>query len=74
MTQFNLEIVPDTTDPEEIRLLARDKGYTAQRALRPHLWRLTRADGTPALDPVTRDTGFTFFDAIEFLKQEPDSL
>jgi hypothetical protein len=61
----------DRMDPEELYALARDKGFVAERALRPHLWRLIRPDGTPALEPTSHDTGFTYFDAIDFLNKEP---
>jgi hypothetical protein len=59
-------------DADRLRELARDKGFVAERALRPHLWRLIKADGTPAIAPVNRDTGFTFYDAIDFLNKEPE--
>jgi hypothetical protein len=70
MTQY--EITSDRIDPEEIQELARDRGFIAERALRPHLWRLIRmADGSPALHPLSHDTGFPFYDAIDFLNKEP---
>jgi hypothetical protein len=72
MSHYQLELTSDRIDPDEIRALARDKGFTAHRALRPHLWRLIRADGSPAIDPVTHDTGFTYYDAIDFLNKEPE--
>jgi hypothetical protein len=74
MFHFHAELTPDIIDPEQLRTLARDKGYTAQRALRENLWRLTKADGTLALDPATQDTGFHYLDAIEFLKQQPEQF
>jgi hypothetical protein len=67
----NFAQTSDRMDPEELYALARDKGFVAERALRPHLWRLIRADGTPALEPTSHDTGFTYFDAIDFLNKEP---
>jgi hypothetical protein len=72
MFHYHAERTPDIMDPDELRTLAHDKGYTAQRALRPNLWRLTKYDGTPALDPVSRDTGFHYLDAIEFLREQPE--
>jgi hypothetical protein len=69
---FDDEPISERMDPHLIQALARDKGFTAEQALRPHLWRLTRADGSPAIDPVSHDTGFTYYDAIEFLNKEPD--
>jgi len=68
----HVELATESIDPDEIRALAREKGFVAERALRPTLWRLIRPDGSPALDPVTHDTGFTFYEAIEFLNKEPD--
>ncbi len=62
----------ESIDADEIRALARDKGFVAQRALRPMLWHLVRQDGSPALDPITNDTGFSFYAAIDFLHQQPD--
>ena len=62
----------DQMDPQVLFDLARDKGYVAERALRPHLWRLIRADGTPALEPTSHDTGFTYYDAIDFLTKDPE--
>ena len=69
---FRQESTPNTVDPDWLRVLAREKGFTAQRAIRPNLWRLVRADGTAAVDPVTHDTGFTYYDALEFLNSAPD--
>jgi hypothetical protein len=67
------ELPPDIAGPDQLRAFARDKGLVAQRALRPNLWRLIKADGTPALNPVTNDTGFGFHEAIDFLNERPDN-
>jgi hypothetical protein len=69
---IHYEQISDHIDADEIQALARDKGFIAERALRPHRWRLIRADGSPAIDPVSHDTGFTLYDAMDFLNKEPD--
>jgi len=62
----------DEMDSRVLFDLARDKGFIAERALRPHLWRLIReSSDAPVLHPISRDTGFTYFDAIDFLNKEP---
>ena len=69
----HFELASDTLDPDRLQELARDKGFIAERALRPHLWRLIRAaDDSPVVHPVNHDTGFTYFDAIDFLSKEPE--
>jgi hypothetical protein len=71
MSEF--EAAFDSLDPDRLQDLARDKGFIAERALRPHLWRLIRAaDDAPVVHPATHDTGFTYYDAVNFLIQEPE--
>jgi hypothetical protein len=55
-------------DPEKVRQLARDRGYTAERSIRRNHWELTAADGTRVIDPKTQTPAFSWDDVVAFLK------
>jgi len=67
MFHYRSESTPRGRDPENVRTLAAERGYRAERAARRNHWQLFRADGTAAIDPRTRSTAFSFADAIAFL-------
>jgi hypothetical protein len=68
MFHYRSESTPAGNDPEKVRRLARDAGYTAQRAHRRNHWHLLAPDGELAIDPRTKSTAFAYRDALAFLR------
>ena len=55
-----------------LRSLAGQKGYTPERALMQGCWRLKGKDGALAKNTLTNATAFTIYEAMAFLKEQPD--
>jgi hypothetical protein len=70
MFHYRSESTPAGNDPDKVRILARDAGYTAERAHRRNHWRLIGADGKPVIDERTGSTAFAYRDAIAFLTRQ----
>jgi hypothetical protein len=69
MFHYRSESTPAGNDPEKLRRLAHDAGYSAERAHRRNHWHLIAPGGEPAIDPRTRSTAFAYRDALAFLRQ-----
>ena len=71
MFHYRSESTPAGNDPDKVRIMAGERGYTAERAHRRNHWRLIGPDGEPAVDRKTGSTAFAYRDAIAFLSRVP---